>query len=129
MSIRTPLAKVKHLGSAKNGTNHFIAQTVTSIFMIPLLIWFAVVVILFVQKNASELPWFITSPFIIVGAILFIINAFYHSALGLRMVIEDYIHSHALKMTALLLMYGIIITTVVAGLVAVFSIYILLRVS
>lgn len=129
MSIRTPLAKVKHLGSAKNGTGHFIAQTVTSIFMIPLLIWFAVVVILFVQKNATELPWFITSPFIIVGAILFIMNAFYHSALGLRMIIEDYIHSHALKTTALLLMYGIIITTVVAGLVAVFSIYILLRVS
>lgn len=129
MGIRTPLAKVKHLGSAKSGTGHFIHQTVTSIFMVPLLIWFVVVVILFVQKEQAELPWFITSPFIIVGAILFILNSFYHSALGLQMIIEDYVHNHALKFTALILMYGIIITTVVAGLVAVFSIYILLRVS
>ncbi len=129
MSIKTPLAKVKHLGSAKSGTSHFIWQTVTSIFMVPLLIWFVVVIVLFLQKDSSELPWFITSPFVVIGAILFILNSFYHSALGLKMVIEDYIHNHAVKVAMLLIMYASIVTTVVAGLVAVLTIYILLRVG
>ncbi|MDF3046887.1 MAG: succinate dehydrogenase, cytochrome b subunit [Candidatus Midichloriaceae bacterium] len=129
MDMRTPLAKVKNLGAAKSGTDDFIKQTVTAIFMVPLLIWFVVVIILFIKKDIAELPWFITSPYIIIGAILFILNAFYHAALGLKMVITDYIQYHALRSAALLLMYATIITTVVAGLVAVFSVYILLRIG
>ncbi len=129
MSIRTPLAKVKRLGSARSGTDHFIHQRVTAIFMVPLLIWFVVTIILFVRQDETSLPWFMTSPATVIGAILFILIAFYHASLGLRMIIEDYVHCHALKIAALLLMYATIITTVVAGLIAVFSIYILLRIS
>jgi succinate dehydrogenase / fumarate reductase membrane anchor subunit len=127
--MRDQLAKIKHLGSAKGGTEHFIHQRVTAVFMVPLLIWFVVTVVLFVQQDANNLPWFMTSPPTIIGAILFILVSFYHAWLGLRVVIEDYIHCNALKIAALLTMYAVIITTVIAGLVAVFSIYILLRVS
>jgi succinate dehydrogenase / fumarate reductase membrane anchor subunit len=130
MSIQTPLAKVKHLGPAgHHATDHHIKQRVTAIFMIPLAIWFVVTVVCFIQKNMEDLPWFITSPVTIIGAVLFVLNAFYHASLGLRMVIEDYVHCKSLRIASLLVMYGFVITTVVAGLVAIFSIYILLRIG
>lgn len=129
MSIQTPLARVKNLGASGHGTDHHIKQRVTAIFMVPLAIWFVVTVVLFIQKPMEELPWFITSPYTIIGAMLFMLNAFYHASLGLRMVIEDYVHCRAWRIASLLLMYGFIITTVVAGIIAVFSIYILLRIG
>lgn len=121
--------KAKFLGPGKGGTSHHIHQRVTAIFMVPLLMWFVATIILFLQKPPSEIPWFLTSPVTIIGSVLFILNAFYHASLGLKIVIGDYVHSHYLKVVMILLMYATIIVTVVAGLIAIFTIYILLRIN
>lgn len=129
MSLKTPISIVKHLGSAKSGTTHHIHQRVTALFLIPLMIWFVVTVIMFMQKNVDELPWFITSATSIVGACLFVMITLYHGTLGIRMVIEDYIHCKALKSALLIGLYGLVITTIVAGLVAILTINFSIRIG
>lgn len=116
----------KH-GSAKSGTGHFIKQRITAIFMIPLALWFVFTVLMLAHTPITDLPWFITSPITIIGALLFIVNMMWHASLGLQMIIEDYIHCKALKYTALLLMFGFNVVITTAGLVSVFTIYILSR--
>lgn len=129
MPTMTPLAKVKHFGSAHSGTVHHMRQRITAVFMVPLLIWFIVTVVLMLKKPITELPWFLTSPLTIIGAVLFIINALYHGMLGIQMVIEDYVSCKKLKMASLILLYGVTMTTIVAAVIATFTIYILLRIS
>lgn len=126
--MRSPLAKVKHLGSAKNGTSTHIMQRATAVFLVPLLIWFVVTSIMIFRTPIDNLPWFLTSPVTIVGAVLFIGCSLYHGAIGMQIVIEDYIHSTLMKQLALLVLWGFVITTIVAGFITVLTVYILLRI-
>lgn len=119
--------QVNKQGSAKSGTRHFIKQRITAIFMIPLALWFVFTVLMLAYTPITDLPWFITSPITIIGALLFIVNMMWHASLGLQMIIEDYVHCKALKYTALLLMFGFNVVITTAGLVSVFTIYILSR--
>jgi succinate dehydrogenase / fumarate reductase membrane anchor subunit len=127
--MKSSLAKVNNLGSARSGTSHHIRQRVTAIFMIPLLVWFIVTLVSIISKPLGELHWFLTSPITLVGSVLFLINALYHGTLGMQMVIEDYVHCKKLKAASLITLYGITITTMVAAVLAIFTIYILLRIS
>jgi len=102
MRFRTDRQRVDGLGSAKEGTGHFWTQRVTAIALVPL-------TLLFIFPFASALGTDFeaaragyASPFNAIVAILFIGTAFYHLQLGLQVVIEDYIHDHALKTGALL---------------------------
>lgn len=119
--------QVNKQASAKSGTSHFIRQRITAIFMVPLALWFVYTVLMLAYVPVTDLPWFVTSPVTIIGAVLFITNVMWHATLGLQMIIEDYIHCKALKYTALLLMLGFNIVTTTAGLVSVFTIYMLSR--
>ena len=129
MSIQTPLAKVKFLGSAHNGTDHFIKQRLTAIFMIPLMMWFVITVVAFLSVSPYELPWLVTSPFSIIGAVLFVINFLIHAKLGLAMIIEDYVKCKVLQPTLLIINQAICYISMVSGVIALSSIYILSRVA
>jgi succinate dehydrogenase / fumarate reductase membrane anchor subunit len=127
MDMRTPLAKVKHLGSAKFGTEHFIAQRVSAIFMALLMIWFVTSVISFLIMPSRDIQWFITSPWNITLAIIFIGMFLYHGSLGIQVIIEDYIKHKFTQMFLLILIKGLCIFSAVAGIVAVFSIHFFYR--
>jgi len=121
--FNTPLSKVRGLGSAKDGTHHWWVQRVTAVANIPLILF---VVISFVgnagKGHADWVAW-LKQPVVSVLMILFIMNVVYHMRLGLQVVIEDYVHSHGLKVASLLLI------TFACVLIAALSIFSVLRIA
>lgn len=120
MSIRTPLAKAKGLGSARNGTGHFIIQRLTAILLIPLVLYFpfAISSLVKAQTYSDVLLWF-DNPLHSGLVLAFMAAAFYHGALGLQVIIEDYVHNEKAKLASLI---GMKIVLFIAAIVAFISI-------
>jgi succinate dehydrogenase / fumarate reductase membrane anchor subunit len=100
--FRTPLAKVKGLGSAKEGTTHFWRQRLTALLLIPLVLWIGFSLAALPVDHATLVGW-IQQPWVSVSLVLLVIVTFYHAQLGLQVVIEDYVSSHARRTVILLL--------------------------
>ncbi|GAB4535564.1 MAG: succinate dehydrogenase, hydrophobic membrane anchor protein [Parvularculaceae bacterium] len=119
MSMRTPLGSVRGLGSAKAGSGHFIAQRATAIGLVPLLIYFVWTIAKLSSATYAEFAAWVSTPWGGGALILLVLAGFYHMALGLQVVIEDYFHKESTKIFLLLLNA---FWAVAAGLVAVFSV-------
>ena len=94
MALQTPLAKVRHLGSAKEGVNHWWWQRLTAILLVPLSLWFVGSLWSIVAGGADRdafADW-LSGPVAAVLMLLFLGATFYHLKLGLQVVIEDYVH-------------------------------------
>jgi succinate dehydrogenase / fumarate reductase membrane anchor subunit len=100
MEYRTPLAKARGLGSAKTGTTHWWMQRVTSATLVPLTFWAIIFLDLSLNAPYQEMLEWLTSPFNTVCLVAWIIAGFYHAALGLQVVIEDYIAAEGPKIIA-----------------------------
>jgi succinate dehydrogenase membrane anchor subunit len=101
MDFRTPLAKARGLGSAKAGTAHWWMQRITAVALIPLTFW--VIILLDSCLNApyqETLAW-LASPLNSVFIVSWILFVFYHAALGLQVVIEDYVSSEKWKIVSI----------------------------
>lgn len=122
MSMRSPLARVRGLGSAKNGTSHWWAQRVTAIALVPLVVWFVVSVIGVAGASHLEFVTWLSSPSVAAMMILLIVATFHHAQLGLQVVIEDYVHDEAMKVPALLIMKAVVILLGLTGVLAVLKI-------
>lgn len=103
MSLRTPIGRVRGLGSAKDGTEHFWMQRVTAIALVPLMIWFVASLVAMTGSGYGAVQDWLGSPLVAILMLLMITAGFYHLKLGLQVVIEDYVHSEGLKIAALLL--------------------------
>ncbi len=115
MSLRTPLSKVRGLGSAKDGTEHFWHQRVTAIANIPLILGFALVLVNAVGKTHAEVAALLGSPFVVILLLLMIVSMTWHMRLGMQVIIEDYVSSEGRKIAALLLNNFFCIIMAVAG--------------
>ena len=102
MSMRTPLGRVRGLGSAKSGTEHWWLQRVTAIANIPLVIFLVIFVIRHLGASRAEIVASIANPFVAILLALTFVSVLWHMRLGLQVVIEDYVHGHAAKFAALL---------------------------
>jgi succinate dehydrogenase / fumarate reductase membrane anchor subunit len=100
--LRTPLSKVKGLGSAKEGTGHFWHQRLTSLLLIPLVLWVGFSLAALPVNHATLVGW-IQQPWVSVTLVLLVIVVFYHAQLGLQVIIEDYISAHSKRTVTLLL--------------------------
>ena len=100
--LRTPLSKVKGLGSAKEGTGHFWHQRLTSLLLIPLVLWVGFSLAALPVNHATLVGW-IQQPWVSVALVLLVVVVFYHAQLGLQVIIEDYISSHSKRTVTLLL--------------------------
>lgn len=101
-SLRTPLGKARGLGSAKDGFGHWWMQRVSAVALLPLsLFWLCSLKDIANPDLMHFLQW-IGRPEISIAGILFVITSFYHAALGMQVVIEDYVHCEAAKIAALL---------------------------
>lgn len=119
--LRTPLSRVKGLGSAKDGTSHFWHQRLTALALIPLVLWFGFG-LASLPSDYATLTGFIQQPTVAVGLILLIIMVFYHSQLGLQIVLEDYVSSHAKRTVAIILCGFLNLVFALVGIVAVLKI-------
>lgn len=97
---RTPLKIAKGLGSAKEGTGHFIVQRLTAIALVFLACWFLYFVIGLMHADYLTATDAVARPWNAMLLIAFLVAMFWHAQLGVQVVIEDYVHSHGLALTA-----------------------------
>src|SRR5476649_2280027 len=87
---RTPLSRARGLGSAKEGVHHWWLQRVTAIALIPLVVWFAISLVMLSGADFAVVRAWIGSPLVMVLLTLTIVVGLYHGQLGLQVVWEDY---------------------------------------
>lgn len=102
MSMRTPLGRVRGLGSAKNGTDHFWAERITSVALVPLTLVFVGIVIAIVGKSHAEAVALLGSPLVAITMLALVLTGIAHMRLGMQVIVEDYIHGEFAKMAALM---------------------------
>lgn len=95
--FRTPLAKARGLGAARDGTEHFWIQRLTALANIPLFIFFIVLVLALVGKGYSYVHGVLASPVVGVVMALMVLCGVYHMKLGMQVILEDYIHGEGLR--------------------------------
>jgi succinate dehydrogenase / fumarate reductase membrane anchor subunit len=102
MNLRTPLKKVRHLGSANEGTRHFWQQRVTGIanlILVPFLVW---MLTRYAGTDYATVKAALGQPWVALPLLLLIASATFHMRLGMQVIIEDYVHGEGLKIAALL---------------------------
>ncbi|MFK4824745.1 succinate dehydrogenase, hydrophobic membrane anchor protein [Paenochrobactrum sp. BZR 588] len=101
--MRTPLGKVRGLGSAKEGTGHFWAQRMSAVALVPLVLFFVGLVASLHGADYETVKAALGHPVIAIVMALFIVTGAYHMRLGMQVVVEDYIHSEGLKILLVML--------------------------
>ena len=114
-----PLARARGLGSAKQGLQHWWAQRVSAVALVPLTLWFVWSVVHLAGADQARVHGWLSRPATAILMTLFIVTTFYHLALGVQVVIEDYVHREGVKLTTMLLVKGLIVLTAAAALFTV----------
>nr|VFK38831.1 MAG: succinate dehydrogenase / fumarate reductase membrane anchor subunit [Candidatus Kentron sp. TC] len=122
MSLRTPLAQVRGLGSAKQGAHHWWMQRITGVMLVPLFVWFIGAMVAVVTGGYAEVAELIRSPIATGGLLVLIIAIFYHAALGLQVVIEDYVPSEGTQVSAVIIMRFLMALLAAISAVSVFKV-------
>jgi len=120
MDYRSPLAKVRGLGSAKAGTSHWWMQRVSAVALIPLSFWLITFLDLSFSAPYQQTVEWLSSPLNTVCIVAWVLAVFYHSALGLQVVIEDYIAAEGIKIVAVWAVNLSFLLLALAALIAVF---------
>jgi succinate dehydrogenase / fumarate reductase membrane anchor subunit len=124
--IQTPFGRAAGLGSAKSGFEHWWIQRITAVALLPLTIWFIGSLIAYSGSDHGTFVRWLGAPINTVFMVLLLIALFWHAALGLQVVIEDYVHSGA-KFWALIAVrfacFGLAVIGIVATLRIAFEIW------
>ena len=120
--LRTPLARARGLGSAKAGVQHWWAQRLTAIALIPLVVWFAISLVMMSGAEYEVVRAWIGSPVVMVLLILTIAVGLHHAQLGIQVVIEDYVHSDGFKLALIVVVRFLAVFVGLAAIVAILNI-------
>lgn len=115
----SPMRKAKGLGSAHDGTHHWMMQRITALTNIPLVFW--AVYSIFSLQNASyqEFTMWLSLPWNTVLAILFVLSTFKHAVLGSQVIMEDYISCTFFRRIKI---YGLKVTMLALGVATIVAI-------
>jgi succinate dehydrogenase / fumarate reductase membrane anchor subunit len=101
-NIRTPLARVRGLGAARSGTDHFWRQRLTAVANVPLVISFVVITASLLGRNHAAVVQILGSPLVAVIMLLFVFSITTHMRIGMQVIIEDYLHDDIPKLVCLM---------------------------
>jgi succinate dehydrogenase / fumarate reductase, membrane anchor subunit len=101
--MSTPLARVRGLGAAKSGTQHFWRQRLTAVANVPLTIAFVLILVSLLRSNHAAAAQILGSPLVAIIMLLFIASITIHMRIGMQVVIEDYVHDEPVKLILLML--------------------------
>ena len=121
-SMRTPLAKVRGLGSAKSGVHHWWHQRLTAIAMVPLVLSAIYLVFRIAGSNYNQAISLLQNPFYAAILLLLIITGFWHCMLGIQVVIEDYVGSEWGRITSIMIVKAILILLATLSALSLFKI-------
>ena len=122
MSLRSPLGQVLGRGAAKEGVHHWWLQRMTSVALVPLTIWFVLSLLNLPDLNYPTVAQWMSHTLTALLLILFVLTAAWHSQLGLRVVIEDYVHGSGSRTAMLMLSTFIHVLLAGAGVLSVLQI-------
>jgi succinate dehydrogenase / fumarate reductase membrane anchor subunit len=118
---RTPLARVRGLGSAKTGTAHFWHQRLTAVANVPLTIAFVLIVVALLGRNHAAAQQILGTPLVAIVMLLFIGSVTYHMRLGMQVIIEDYVHEETAKLALIMLNTFFAVAVALASAYAIFK--------
>ena len=101
-SMRTPLGRVRNLGSSHSGTTDFWRQRITAVAMVLLIVPVIVIVMMMLGSNHAAAIQVLGSPLVAIILLLFIVASCWHMKIGMQVVIEDYVHSEPIKLAAIM---------------------------
>lgn len=102
VQLQSPLGRVRGLGSAKQGSHHWWIQRVSSVALLPLMLWFIISVATMGGKSHAQVVAWIAHPLNATLLLLSIGLAFQHAASGMQVVLEDYVRNEMARMAAIL---------------------------
>jgi succinate dehydrogenase / fumarate reductase membrane anchor subunit len=117
--MRSQLGRAQGLGAAKSGLGHWWAQRVTAVALLPLSLYFVVSVLMLAGADRAQMAAFMGEPWNTVLYLCLIAALFYHLALGVQVVIEDYVSNEAKRMGSIMVVKGAIIVCALACAVSV----------
>ncbi|MDH6231450.1 succinate dehydrogenase / fumarate reductase membrane anchor subunit [Mesorhizobium soli] len=101
--MRTPLKKVRGLGSSHEGTDHFWRQRLTAVANVPLTLFFVGLLVSLNGAGYAQVRSVLANPFVALILIAMLLSALYHMRLGMQVIIEDYVHGEGSKLVLLML--------------------------
>jgi len=117
--MRSQLGRARGLGAARSGAKHWWLQRVTAVALIPLTLWFVFAALRLVGASHEELLAWIGGPIPVVLLISLVLASFYHLALGLQVVIEDYVVGETTRLATLLVIKGVIVLLALTCLISI----------
>lgn len=91
MSYRTPLGRVKDLGASHSGSKEWLLQKVSSVILAVLFLWFAISFATLIKEDHRTVMFWVGNPINLVLLLTFVTVGIYHAAVGLQVIIEDYV--------------------------------------
>jgi succinate dehydrogenase / fumarate reductase, membrane anchor subunit len=122
-TMRTPLARVKGLGAAGHGAEHWWLHRMTAVSNVPLVVAFTIIVASLAGRPYAEAVAIVSHPLVAILLILAIVSVTTHMRMGVQIIIEDYVHAKGWKIAVL------IANTFYAVIVAVACLYAILKIG
>ena len=122
MSLRSPLGRAFGAGSAKQGVHHWWVQRLSALALVPLALWFVLSLLTLPSHDYSAVSAWMGQSWTAVLLMLFVLTAAWHSHLGVRVVVEDYVHGSGMKSLTLALVTFFHVLVAAAGVFAILKV-------